>query len=143
MNKDDSRDELSKANRRRAATSSSCSRFRERPGGVAARRRSGSLFASDLAVSLLSRRSQLERPYGVAPERRCKVALVPPSDGDASDIGVLLWPSRSKRVSQRLHSFAPVRSLPCTARPMITFITSFELQMHPNVSKNSMWYSNT
>ncbi|KAF2565899.1 hypothetical protein F2Q68_00027506 [Brassica cretica] len=43
----------------------------------------------------------------------------------------------------RLHGVAPVRSLPCTARPMITFITSFELQMHPNVSKNSMWYSNT
>ena len=71
------------------------SRLRERPGGVAARRRSGSLFVSDLAVSLRSRRSQLERPYGVAPEHRCKVALVPPSDGDASDIGVLLWPSRS------------------------------------------------
>ncbi|KAF3555585.1 hypothetical protein F2Q69_00014606 [Brassica cretica] len=42
------------------------SRLWERPGGVAARRRSGSLFASDLAVSLRSRRSQLERPYGVA-----------------------------------------------------------------------------
>ncbi|KAF2567754.1 hypothetical protein F2Q68_00024592 [Brassica cretica] len=119
------------------------SRLRERPGGVAARRRSGSLFASDLAVSLRSRRSQLERPYGVAPERRCKVALVPPSDGDASDIGVSLWPSRSERVSQRLHGVAPVRSLSCTARPMITFITSFGLQMHPNVSKNSMWYFNT
>ncbi|KAF2597943.1 hypothetical protein F2Q68_00011860 [Brassica cretica] len=33
------------------------SRLRERPGGVAARRRSGSLFASDLAESLRSRRS--------------------------------------------------------------------------------------
>ncbi|KAF3498952.1 hypothetical protein DY000_02053287 [Brassica cretica] len=106
------------------------SRLRERPGGVAARRRSGSLFTSNLAVSLRSRRSQLERPYGVA--------LVPPSDGDASGIGVSLWPSRSKRVSQRLHGVTPVRSLPCTARPMITFITSFELQMHPNVSKNYM-----
>ena len=42
------------------------SRLRERPGGVAARRRSGSLFASYLAASLRSRRSQLERPYGVA-----------------------------------------------------------------------------
>ncbi|KAF3551323.1 hypothetical protein DY000_02000135 [Brassica cretica] len=39
----------------------------------------------------------------------------------------------------RLHGVAPVRSLPCTAHPMITFITSFELQMHPNVSKNFMW----
>ncbi|KAF2592912.1 hypothetical protein F2Q70_00043523 [Brassica cretica] len=81
----------------------------------------------------------LERPYGVAAERRCKVALVPPSDGNASDIGMSLWPSRSERVSQRLHGVTPVRSLPCTARPMITFITFFELQMHPNVSKNSMW----
>ncbi|KAF2569342.1 hypothetical protein F2Q68_00025652 [Brassica cretica] len=119
------------------------SRLRERPGGVAARRRSGSLFVSYLAVSLRSRRSQLERPYGVAAERRCKVALVPPSDENASDIRVSLWPSRSKGVSQRLRAVAPVRSLSCTARPMITFITSFELQMHPNVSKNSMWYSNT
>ncbi|KAF3527731.1 hypothetical protein DY000_02043112 [Brassica cretica] len=33
------------------------SRLLERPGGVAARCRSGSLFASDLAVSLRSRRS--------------------------------------------------------------------------------------
>ncbi|KAF3523899.1 hypothetical protein F2Q69_00049913 [Brassica cretica] len=74
---------------------------------------------------------------------RCKVALVPLSDENASDIGVLLWPCRSEGVSQRLHSAAPVRSLSCTARPMITFITSFELQMHPNVFKNSMWYSNT
>ncbi|KAF2582430.1 hypothetical protein F2Q68_00004547 [Brassica cretica] len=40
--------------------------------------------------------------------------------------------------AQRVHGVAPVGSLPCTARPMITFITSFELQMHPNVSKNSM-----
>ncbi|KAF3533141.1 hypothetical protein DY000_02040030 [Brassica cretica] len=85
------------------------SRLRERPGGVAARRRSGSPFASDLAVSLRSRRSGS------------------------------LWPSRSERVSQRLHGVAPVRSLPRTARPMITFITSFELQMRPNVSKNFMW----
>ncbi|KAF3580479.1 hypothetical protein DY000_02032606 [Brassica cretica] len=36
------------------------SRLRERPGGVAVRSRSGSLFASYLAVSLRSRRSQLE-----------------------------------------------------------------------------------
>nr|VDD00039.1 unnamed protein product [Brassica oleracea] len=119
------------------------SRLRERPGGVAARRRSGSLFASYLVVSLRSRHSQLERPYGVAAERRCKVALVPPSDENASDIGVSLWPSHSEGVSQRLHGVALVRSFPCTARPMINFITSFELQMHPNVSKNSMWYSNT
>ncbi|KAF3609237.1 hypothetical protein DY000_02047185 [Brassica cretica] len=35
------------------------SRLRERPGGVAARRCSGSLFASDLAVSLRSRRSEM------------------------------------------------------------------------------------
>ncbi|KAF2597920.1 hypothetical protein F2Q68_00008951 [Brassica cretica] len=119
------------------------SRLRERPAGVAARRRSGSLFASYLAVSLRSRRSQLKRPYGVAAERHCKVALVPPSDENASDIGVSLWPSCSEGVSQRLRAVTPVRSLPCTASPMITFITSFELQMHPNVSKNFMWYSNT
>ncbi|KAF2596103.1 hypothetical protein F2Q68_00012442 [Brassica cretica] len=68
---------------------------------------------------------------------------VAPGDGDASDLAVSLLSRRSERVSQRLHGVAPVRSLPCTARPMITFITSFELQMHPNVSKNSMWYSNT
>ncbi|KAF3508934.1 hypothetical protein F2Q69_00019582 [Brassica cretica] len=68
---------------------------------------------------------------------------VAPGDGDASDLAVSLRLSRSKRVSQRLHSVAPVRSLSCTARPMITFFTSFELQMHPNVSKNSTWYSNT
>uniref|UniRef100_A0A0D3AD52 Jacalin-type lectin domain-containing protein n=1 Tax=Brassica oleracea var. oleracea TaxID=109376 RepID=A0A0D3AD52_BRAOL len=29
-------------------------------------------------------------------------------------------------------------SLPCSARPMIALNTSFELQMHPNASKNSM-----
>ncbi|KAL0753051.1 hypothetical protein Bca101_090719 [Brassica carinata] len=68
---------------------------------------------------------------------------VAPGDGDASDLAVSLRSSRSEGVSQRLHGVAPVRSLPCTARPMITFIISFELQMHPNVSKNSMWYSNT
>ncbi|KAF3574486.1 hypothetical protein F2Q69_00059784 [Brassica cretica] len=85
----------------------------------------------------------VERPYGVSAERRCKVALVPLSDEKASDIGVSLWPSRSEGVSQRLRVVAPVRSLPCIARQMITFITSFELEMHPNVSKNSMWYSNT
>ncbi|KAG5383267.1 hypothetical protein IGI04_034737 [Brassica rapa subsp. trilocularis] len=32
---------------------------------------------------------------------------------------------------------------PGSARPKTTLITSFELQMHPNVSRNSMWYSNT
>ncbi|KAF3561989.1 hypothetical protein DY000_02012169 [Brassica cretica] len=74
-----------------------------------------------------------ERPRCIAPVTSLRVA------GDASDIGVSLWPSRSERVSQGFHVVAPVRSLPCTARPMITFITSFELQMHPNVSKNSMW----
>ncbi|KAF3586690.1 hypothetical protein F2Q69_00027885 [Brassica cretica] len=44
---------------------------------------------------------------------------------------------------QRLHGVAPVRSLWCAARPLIALNTSFELQMHPNASKNSMWYSNT
>ncbi|WZZ89448.1 hypothetical protein YC2023_118027 [Brassica napus] len=73
----------------------------------------------------------------------CRSGHVAPGDGDASDLAVSLRSSRSERVSQRLHGVAPVRSLPCTASPMITFITSFELQMHPNVSKNSMWYSNT
>ncbi|KAF3553958.1 hypothetical protein F2Q69_00012172 [Brassica cretica] len=112
------------------------SRLRERPGGVAARRRS--LRATSLCHS-----------GHVAPGRSsqatslCRSGHVAPGDGDASDIGVSLCPSRSERVSQRLHGVAPVRSLPCTARPMITFIISFELQMHPNVSKNSMWYSNT
>ncbi|KAF3558329.1 hypothetical protein F2Q69_00016253 [Brassica cretica] len=66
-----------------------------------------------------------------------------PSDENASDIGVSLWPSRSEGESQRLHGVASVRSLTCTARPMITFITSFELQMHPNVSKNFMWLTFT
>ncbi|KAF3524474.1 hypothetical protein F2Q69_00050616 [Brassica cretica] len=46
-------------------------------------------------------------------------------------------------VSPRLHGVAPVRSLWCGARPLIVLNTSFELQMHPNASKNSMWYSNT
>ncbi|KAF2575423.1 hypothetical protein F2Q70_00001029 [Brassica cretica] len=46
-------------------------------------------------------------------------------------------------VSQRLHGVAPVRSLWCAARPLIALNTSFELQMRPNVSRNSMWYSNT
>ncbi|KAF2568477.1 hypothetical protein F2Q70_00028628 [Brassica cretica] len=46
-------------------------------------------------------------------------------------------------VSQRLHGIALVRSLWCAARPLIALNISFELQMHPNVSKNSMWYSNT
>ncbi|KAF2535339.1 hypothetical protein F2Q68_00020343 [Brassica cretica] len=44
---------------------------------------------------------------------------------------------------ERVHGVAPVGSLQCTARLMITLITSFELQTHPNVPKNSMWYSNT
>ncbi|KAF3517840.1 hypothetical protein DY000_02063175 [Brassica cretica] len=68
----------------------------------------------------------------------CRSGHVAPGDGDASDLAVSLRPSRFERVSQRLHGVAPVRSLPCTARPMTTFITSFELQMHPNVFKNSM-----
>ncbi|KAF3591310.1 hypothetical protein DY000_02023802 [Brassica cretica] len=101
------------------------------------------LFRAPNAPKCLQELHVLERPYGVAAERRCKVALVPPSDENASDIGVSLWPSRSEGVSQRLRVVAPVRSLPCIARPMITFITSFELQMHSNVSKNSMSYSNT
>ncbi|KAF3529450.1 hypothetical protein DY000_02043770 [Brassica cretica] len=46
-------------------------------------------------------------------------------------------------VPQRLHGVAPVRSLWCAVRPLIALNTSFELQMYPNVSKNSMWYSNT
>ncbi|KAF2593246.1 hypothetical protein F2Q70_00042602 [Brassica cretica] len=45
--------------------------------------------------------------------------------------------------AERVYGVAPVGSLPCTARPMITLITSFELHTHPNVPKNSMWYSNT
>ncbi|KAF3609355.1 hypothetical protein DY000_02046817 [Brassica cretica] len=44
-------------------------------------------------------------------------------------------------VSQRLHGVAPVRLLWCAARPLITLNTSFELQMHPNASRNSMWCS--
>ncbi|KAF3537660.1 hypothetical protein F2Q69_00025091 [Brassica cretica] len=111
------------------------SRLRERPGGVAARRRSGSLFASDLGVSLRSRRFQMERPYGVALAKSLSCLRAMETRATSG--------CRSERVSQRLHGVAPVRSLPCTARPMITFITSFELQMHPNVSKNSMWYSST
>ncbi|KAF3609758.1 hypothetical protein DY000_02047455 [Brassica cretica] len=108
------------------------SRLRERPGGVAARHRSGSLSCL-----------RAMKTRATSPRRSGKVAFVPPSDENASDIGVSLWPSRSEGVSQRLHGVAPVRSLPCTAHPMITFITSFELQMHQIVSKNSMWYSNT
>ncbi|KAF3542255.1 hypothetical protein DY000_02007349 [Brassica cretica] len=77
-----------------------------------------------------------------ATSRRCS-GQVARGDGDASDLTASLRSSRSERVSQRLHGVAPVRSLPCTARPMITFFTSFELQMYPNVSNNSMWYSNT
>ncbi|KAF3601393.1 hypothetical protein F2Q69_00035423 [Brassica cretica] len=73
----------------------------------------------------------------------CRSSHVAPGDGDASDLAVSLRSSHSERVSQRLHGVAPVRSLPCTARPMITLITSFELQMHPNVSKNSMWRAAT
>ncbi|KAF3600707.1 hypothetical protein F2Q69_00037698 [Brassica cretica] len=46
-------------------------------------------------------------------------------------------------VSQRLHGVTPMRSLWCAARPLIALNTSLELQMHPNASKNSMWYSNT
>ncbi|KAF3584054.1 hypothetical protein F2Q69_00028057 [Brassica cretica] len=54
-------------------------------------------------------------------------------------------------VSQRLHVVAPGsrsrQSLqavaPGSALPKITLITSLELQMYPNVSRNSMWYSNT
>ncbi|KAF2532744.1 hypothetical protein F2Q70_00032418 [Brassica cretica] len=103
-------------------------------------------------------RNDAQRPRVVAPthrsgfrERLGVVALggrsgsifVSPRDKNANDRGMSLWPSRSEGVSQRLHGVAPVRSLSCTARPMITFITYFELQMHPNVSKNSMWYSNT
>ncbi|KAG5406843.1 hypothetical protein IGI04_012962 [Brassica rapa subsp. trilocularis] len=40
--------------------------------------------------------------------------------------------------AQRLHRVAAVRSLRWVARPLITLNTSFELQMHPNVSNNSM-----
>ncbi|KAF2587925.1 hypothetical protein F2Q70_00038600 [Brassica cretica] len=42
-------------------------------------------------------------------------------------------------VPQRLHGVAPVRSFWCAARPLIALNTSFELQMHPNASKNSIY----
>ncbi|KAF3550708.1 hypothetical protein DY000_02005162 [Brassica cretica] len=67
------------------------SRLRERPGGVAASRRSGSLFASDLAVSLRvmeTRATSLRRSGQVAP-----------GDGDASDLAVSLRSSRSGQVA--------------------------------------------
>ncbi|KAF3508845.1 hypothetical protein F2Q69_00007616 [Brassica cretica] len=114
------------------------SRLREPPVGVAARRRSGSL-----------RVALRERPRCVAPVTSLRVALrerprcvAPVTSLRAMETRATLG-CRSERLSQRLHGVAPVRSLLCTARPMITFITSFELQMLPNVSKNSMWYSNT
>ncbi|KAF3516410.1 hypothetical protein DY000_02061884 [Brassica cretica] len=52
-------------------------------------------------------------------------------------------PCRSRRSlrsvnGERPRGLAPVGSLTCTARPMITLITSFELQTHSNVPKNSM-----
>ncbi|KAF2593021.1 hypothetical protein F2Q70_00045568 [Brassica cretica] len=74
-----------------------------------------------------------ERPGCVAPKTTLPGHLL------ASDLREVA-PKRRWRVSSWRRSG---RSLPCIARPMITLITSFELQMHPNVSKNSMWYSNT
>ncbi|KAF3487755.1 hypothetical protein F2Q69_00054589 [Brassica cretica] len=68
-------------------------------------------------------------------------------DRNASDLSMSLWPGRSgmcviatscSRSGKSLQEVAPG-----SARPKITLITSLELQMHPNVSRNSMWYSNT
>ncbi|KAF2567599.1 hypothetical protein F2Q70_00001798 [Brassica cretica] len=57
---------------------------------------SDAINASDLAVSLRSRRSQLERPYGVAAERRCEVDFVPKNRENASDLAVSLRRRRSQ-----------------------------------------------
>ena len=95
-----------------------------------------------------------QRPRVVAPARRSGfrerpkgVALAPVLSSVSSKERATLG-CRSNEVAlrgkaQRLYGIAPVRSLQYAARPMITLNTSFELQMHPNVSKNSMWYSNT
>ncbi|KAF3562761.1 hypothetical protein DY000_02013800 [Brassica cretica] len=89
----------------------------------------------------LSRRSLRsvngERPQGLALVRSLR------SVNGERPRGLTLVRSLRSVNGERVHGVAPVGSLPCTARPMITLITSFELQMHPNVPKNSMWYSNT
>ncbi|KAF2580979.1 hypothetical protein F2Q70_00011257 [Brassica cretica] len=56
------------------------SRLRERPGGVAARRHSGSLSCL-----------RAMKTRATSPRRSGKVALVPPSDENASDFSASLW----------------------------------------------------
>ncbi|KAF3592511.1 hypothetical protein DY000_02025478 [Brassica cretica] len=95
------------------------------------------------SVALASRSGLRERPQWVALRGRSERSL------RASFCVVSPWKRERPRrvapgcVSQRLHGVAPVRSLWCAAHPLIVLNTSFELQMHPNASKNFMWYSNT
>ncbi|KAF3502494.1 hypothetical protein F2Q69_00040134 [Brassica cretica] len=56
------------------------SSLRQRPGGVAARRRSGSLSCLPTM-----------KTRATSPRRSVKVALVPPSDENASDFSASLW----------------------------------------------------
>ncbi|KAF2568909.1 hypothetical protein F2Q68_00026372 [Brassica cretica] len=91
-------------------------------------------------VAPTSRSGLRERPQWVALRGRSGLRFVSSRHGNASDLGASLW---QVALRGRLHGVAPVRSLWCAARPLIALNTSFELQMHPNASKNSMWYSNT
>ncbi|KAF3489900.1 hypothetical protein F2Q69_00055313 [Brassica cretica] len=56
------------------------SRLQERPGGVAARRRSGSLSCL-----------RAMKTRATSPRHSGKVALVPPSDENTSDFSASLW----------------------------------------------------
>ncbi|KAG5385127.1 hypothetical protein IGI04_036597 [Brassica rapa subsp. trilocularis] len=81
-----------------------------------------------------ARRSGLrERPRWVAARGRSESDFVFPRTKMASDFSLSLCD-----LMPSLREVAPG-----SARPKTTLITSFELQMHPNVSRNSMWYSNT
>ncbi|KAF3523054.1 hypothetical protein F2Q69_00048251 [Brassica cretica] len=81
-----------------------------------------------------------ERAQWVALRGRSGLHFVSSRHGNASDIGASLW---QVALRGRLHGVASVRSLWCAARPLIALNTSFEFQMYPNASKNSMSISYT
>ncbi|KAF3579290.1 hypothetical protein DY000_02032519 [Brassica cretica] len=64
-------------------------------------------------------------------------------DKNASDLSTSLCQGRSGMCATATSRRRSGEVVWCAVRPLIALNTSFELQMYPNVSKNSMWYSNT
>ncbi|KAG5416519.1 hypothetical protein IGI04_004086 [Brassica rapa subsp. trilocularis] len=116
--------------RPRLVALTSRSRLRERPRWVAARGRSE-------AISCLREKWRETSP--------CRSGKVAPSFG--SDFSTSLWkvaPRSEFALDESLRDVVQSDLMPSlrevapgSARPKTTLVTSFELQMHPNVSRNS------